>query len=230
VTDREAAALAAQAITLVKPGEVVGLGTGQAAAAFIRALGAAVRSGLSVTAVATSEASATLAGSLGITLVGEPSAIDIAVDGADEVDPRLDLIKGFGGALVREKVVAAAARRFIVLCGKDKLVPVLGARGRLPVEVVPFAMPFCGRRLSEMGMPPSLRYREGTPFITDNGNLILDAAVTPIADPAALDATLRGIPGVVGTGLFVAMVTLVLVWDEGSVRTLRPEPREEERP
>jgi ribose 5-phosphate isomerase A len=143
------------------------------------------------------------------------------VDGADEVDPRLDLVKGYGGALVREKIVAAAARRFIVLVGSEKLVPTLGSRGRLPVEVVPFAAPFCGRRLAELGYPPTTRLADGKPFVTDNGNLILDVAVTAITDPGGLDRTLRDVPGVVGTGLFVNMAHAVLVWENGRARTLR---------
>ena len=220
MTDQEAAALGAEALAEVQSGHVVGLGTGQAATAFIHALGRAVKSGLRVTGVPTSEVSATLARQLGIPLVDEPISLDVAVDGADEVDPHLDLVKGYGGALVREKVVAAAARRFIVLVGAEKLVPALGARGRLPVEVVPFAVPFCRRRLTELGHAPTLRAKDGVPFLTDNGNLILDAAVGPIADPAGLDATLRAIPGVVGTGLFVGMAHAVMVWDAGRARTL----------
>lgn len=220
MTDEEAAAVGAEALAQVRPGDVVGLGTGQAATAFIRALGAAVKSGMSITGVPTSEASATLARSLGIPIVPEAAALDVAVDGADEVDPNLDLVKGYGGALVREKIVAAAARRFIVLVGREKLVPALGTRGRVPVEVVGFALAFCRRRLTEMGLTASLRGSEGAPFVTDNGNLILDAAVSSITDPAALDAAMRAIPGVVGTGLFVGMADTVLVWDQGRVRTL----------
>jgi ribose 5-phosphate isomerase A len=220
MTDQEAAALGAEALAHVKPGDVVGLGTGQAASAFIQALGTAVKAGLAVTGVPTSRASATLARTFGIPLVDEPVALDVAVDGADEVDPRLDLIKGFGGALVREKIVVAAARRFIVLVGSEKLVPTLGARGRLPVEVVQFGIPFAQRRLDELGYPPVVRTKDGAPVVTDNGNLILDAAVTSIADPGALDATLRAIPGIVGTGLFVGMAHAVMVWDGGRVRTL----------
>jgi ribose 5-phosphate isomerase A len=226
MTDQEAAALGAEALAHVKPGDVIGLGTGQAATAFIRALGAAVRAGLSVTGVPTSEVSATLARSLGIPLIPQPMMLDVAVDGADEVDPRLDLLKGYGGALVREKIVAAAARRFIVLVGREKLVPALGARGRLPVEVVRFAVPFARRRLTELGYPPALRGPDGAPFITDNGNVILDAAVTSIPDPAGLDATLRAIPGVVDTGLFVGMAHAVLVWDAGRARALTRPSRE----
>jgi ribose 5-phosphate isomerase A len=220
MTDQEAAALGAAALAEITPGAVVGLGTGQAATAFIHALGKAVKEGLRVTGVPTSEASASLARTLGIPLVDEPVSLDVAVDGADEVDPQLDLVKGFGGALVREKIVAAAARRFIVLVGADKLVTVLGGRGRLPVEVVPFAVPFCSRRLTDLGYPPAVRDKGGAPFVTDNGNRILDAAVRSIPDPAGLDRVLRAIPGVVGTGLFVGMAHAVLVWQDGRARTL----------
>ena len=220
MTDQEAAALGAAALAEVKPGTVVGLGTGQAATAFIHALGKAVKGGLRVTGVPTSEASASLARTLGIPLIDQPVSLDVAVDGADEVDPQLDLVKGFGGALVREKIVAAAARRFIVLVGEEKLVKVLGGRGRLPVEVVPFAVPFVTRRLTELGYPPVVRDKNGKPWVTDNGNLILDAAVRAIPDPGPLDRTLRDIPGVVGTGLFVGMAHLVMVWQDGRARTL----------
>jgi ribose 5-phosphate isomerase A len=220
MTDQEAAALGREALAEVTPGSVVGLGTGQAATAFIHALGTAVKSGLRVTGVPTSEASASLARTLGIPLMAEPTTLDVAVDGADEVDPQLDLVKGYGGALVREKIVAAAARRFIVLVGPEKLVPTLGGRGRLPVEVVPFAVPFCQRRVAELGYPAVVRATGSTPVVTDNGNLILDCKVQAISDPRTLDRMLREIPGVVGTGLFVAMAHAVMVWEGGRVRTL----------
>ena len=206
---------------LVNPSEstydvvVVGAGIVGAACAYFL-----VKEGLRVTGVPTSDASADLARKLGIPLIDEPVTLDVAVDGADEVDPLLDLVKGFGGALVREKIVAAAARRFIVLVGEEKLVKVLGVRGRLPVEVVPFAVPFVTRRLSELGYPPVLRPKDGKPWVTDNGNLILDATVRSIPEPAKLDRTVRDIPGVVGTGLFVGMAHLVMVWQDGRARTL----------
>ncbi len=166
-----------------------------------------------------------LARGLGIKLLtpDDIEAVDVAVDGADEIDPRGDLIKGYGGALLREKVVAAMARRFVVLAGADKLVPALGSRGRLPVEVVPFAAAFCRRRLEALDHPAELRVADGAPVLTDNGNRLLDCRVGPIADPAALDAALRAIPGVVGTGLFVGMNPSVLMWDGERCRTLRPE-------
>jgi ribose 5-phosphate isomerase A len=217
-----AAALAAEALRPVMPGHIVGLGTGRAATGFVRALGQRVAAGLDVRGVATSEATATLARELGIKLVTleDVEALDIAVDGADEVDPRGDLIKGYGGALVREKIVAMAARRFVVLAGAEKLVPVLGSRGRLPLEVVPFAAGFCQRRLERLGYPAEVRQSAGQPLTTDNGNLVLDCRVGPIADPRGLDAALRAIPGVVGTGLFVGMGPTVLVWDGERCKTL----------
>ena len=114
----------------------------------------------------------------------------------------------------------AASRRLGILVGREKLVPVLGARGRLPVEVIPFAVGFCRRRLADAGHAPALRQRPGAPVVTDNGNMILDCAVPPIADPPALDQALRAIPGVVGTGLFLGMAETVLVWDGAAVTTL----------
>ncbi|HEX3176875.1 MAG TPA: ribose-5-phosphate isomerase RpiA [Methylomirabilota bacterium] len=219
-----AAALAAEALALVRSGEVVGLGTGQAATAFVRGLGQRAAAGLDVRGVATSEATAELARRLGIKLVAldDTAVIDVAVDGADEVDPQANLIKGYGGALLREKVVAAAARRFVVLVGAEKLVPILGARGRLPVEVIPFAAGFCRRRLEALGCAADVRRSEGQPVATDNGNLLLDCRVREIPDPARLDATLRAIPGVVATGLFLGMTATVLVWDGDRCRALRP--------
>ena len=125
--------------------------------------------------------------------------------------PSLDLIKGYGRALVREKIVAASSRRLIILVGEEKLVPKLGTRGKLPVEVVPFALPLCERRLSELGCRPVADVRDGRLFVTDNGNHILDCQIGPIADPAGLDADIRAIPGVVGTGLFLGMADTVLI-------------------
>lgn len=225
-----AAALAAEALRHVASGQVVGLGTGQAATAFVRALGARVAAGLAVRGVPTSETTAALARELGIPLLSldDVETVDVAVDGADEVDEHLDLIKGYGAALVREKVVAALARRFVVLVSAEKLVPVLGSRGRLPVEVVPFATGPCRRRLAALGHPATVRAADnGRPVVSDNGNTLLDCRVGPIADPAALDAAVRAIPGVVGTGLFVGMASTVLVWDNGRARTLeRKAPTE----
>jgi ribose 5-phosphate isomerase A len=210
---------AERALEFVRDGAVVGLGSGRAATAFVRALGQRVADGLRVRAVPTSEATRKLAQELGIPLVGldAADALDVAVDGADEVDPGNDLIKGYGGALLREKVVASAARRLVILVGSEKLVPVLGSRGRLPVEVLPFAEAFVRARLERLGHPAELRRSGGAPFVTDNGNHVLDCAVSAIGDPAGLDSALRVIPGVLATGLFLGMAEHVVVEHDGRV-------------
>lgn len=220
-------ALGEYALRYVKPGFTLGLGTGRAANAFIRAL---AKSGLKVRGVPTSNASEALARELGIEVVtlADAERLDVAFDGADEVDPRLNLIKGYGGAMVREKVVAQAARRFVVLVGAEKMVKRLGERGKLPVEVLPFAAPFCARRIKVLGLRPKVRLKEdGNALLSDNGNLILDCGVAPISGPARLERELISIPGVVGTGMFVAIADRVLVAAaDGSVRELgRPKSR-----
>jgi ribose 5-phosphate isomerase A len=201
--------MANMALEFIKNGDVVGLGTGRAATAFVRALGDAVKAGLRVTAVSTSEVTAALAVQLGIPLS--------TLDEADEVDPRLDLIKGYGGAHVREKIVAASSRRLVILVGAEKLVPVLGSRGILPVEVVPFGLTLCRRRLTELGCQSTVREQNGQPFVTDNGNRILDCSISPLSDPAAFEQAILGIPGTVGTGLFIGMADTVLVQDGDAV-------------
>jgi len=202
-----------RALELVADGSTIGLGSGRAASAFVRALGERVRAGLRVRGVATSEATAALAREAGIplTTLDEAGELALTVDGADEVDPRHNLIKGYGRALVREKVVAASSQRLVILVGPEKLVPCLGSRGKLPVEVVPFARPLCERRLAALGCRPVLWATDGTPRLTDNGNLILDCGVAAIDDPPRLEADIRAIPGVVGTGLFLGMANSVLV-------------------
>src|SRR6266705_553162 len=166
-------AVARRALGFVKDDTAVGLGAGRAATAFVRALAARVGDGLRVRGVPVSEATAELARELGIPLVGLEADIDVTVDGADEVDPALDLIKGYGGALVRERIVAAASRCQVILVTPEKLVPRLGGRGRLPVEIVPFARAFCARRLEALGARPRLREVAGHPVVTDNGNWIV---------------------------------------------------------
>jgi ribose 5-phosphate isomerase A len=199
--------------TFVTPDSVVGLGTGKAAAAFIVALGQRVRAGMLVRGVATSQASAELARQLTIPLVDfdHVASIDVTCDGADEVDPQGNLIKGYGGALVREKIVAAASAKVVILVGPEKLVPVLGTRGKLPVEVVPFGMAATARHLTALGFAPQQRVVDGRPFVTDNGNAILDCGTGPIDQPAELEARILAVPGVVGTGLFVGMTNVVLI-------------------
>jgi ribose 5-phosphate isomerase A len=205
--------IAEQALTYVSAGQVLGLGTGHAATSFVEALGQRVNAGLAIRGVPTSQATADLAKQLGIplTTLAEVAELDIAFDGADEVDPQLRLIKGYGGALVREKIVAASAKRFLVLVGPEKLVPVLGAHGKLPIEVVPFGVDLVRRRLMRLGLPALLRPGPHGPFLTDNGNLILDAHVQGIKNPDGLEQQLLAIPGVIGTGLFLGMAEAVLI-------------------
>ncbi len=217
-----------RAAEMIEPGLVVGLGSGRASTEFIKLLGDKVQDhNFNVRGVPTSQASEDLARQLGIPLLTLEEAlaggglIDVTVDGADECDPKLDLIKGWGRALIREKVVAAASRKFVVIFNNDKDeskrkdVPALGTRGKLPVEVVPFARALCERRLRELGCEPVLwRTGQNQPALTDNHNYILDCKVGPIADPRALEANILAIPGVLGTGLFLGMVDVVLVGDE----------------
>jgi ribose 5-phosphate isomerase A len=214
-------ALAERALGLVRPGTIVGLGSGRAATAFVRALGVRVRAGFDVRCVATSEVIAQLGVEVGLNVTDlDGATLDLTVDGADEVDPRLDAIKGYGGALVRERIVAAASRRQVLLVGAEKLVPALGTRGRLPVEVLPFAARFCASRLGALGLEAELRQDGDRPFVTDNGHFILDCAVGPLPDPPATERTIRAVPGVVDTGLFLGTASLVLVAEAGAVREL----------
>ncbi|HEX4000688.1 MAG TPA: ribose-5-phosphate isomerase RpiA [Pirellulales bacterium] len=214
---------AARALEFVADGQVVGLGSGRAAAAFVHALAERVRAGMHIRGVPTSGRTAALAKELGIPLVdlGTIDTIDVAIDGADEVaEPTLDLVKGLGGALLRERVVAASARQWVILVGVDKVSPVLGTRGVLPVEVVPFAATFCHRKLAELGLQSELRRANGPVYVTDNGNNILDCQIGPLADPAELNRSIRAIPGVVEAGLFLGMKPIVLVQDGQMIRRL----------
>ncbi len=222
----DSAPLVAHALALIPDSSALGLGTGRAAAAFVEALAVKVRGGLRVVGVPTSEATAELARRLGVplTTLDETPELDFAIDGADEVDPYGDLIKGYGGALVRERIVAGAARRFVVLVGSEKLVPALGSRGKLPVEIVPFARGPVARRLLTLGLRPELRQRDGRPVVTDNGDWILDCGVEVLRDPARLEADLRATPGVVGTGLFLGMAPTVLVLGPDGRVTEHPHP------
>ena len=217
------ARLAVRAVALVReagPTVRVGLGSGRAAEAFVRALAAERR--LEVLGIPTSRATAALATSLGLVVSDRlVDPIDVTVDGADEVDPRLDLIKGYGGALTRERIVAAASRRQVILVTPEKLVPRLGTRGRLPVEIMPFAEPLCQRRLRALGCDPRRRETAGAPFVTDNGNWILDCGIAAQDDAAALDRDIRRIPGVVDTGFFLGTAEQVLVAEAEAVRVLR---------
>jgi ribose 5-phosphate isomerase A len=214
--------IANKALEYVTDGAAIGLGSGHAAEAFIRALGERVGAGFQVRGVPTSQASAHLARMVGVplTTLDECPALDLAFDGADEVDPAGAMIKGYGGALVREKIVASSARRFIVLVGPEKLVPQLGSHGKLPIEIVPFARALCVRALAAIGHAPEVRQHSCEPFVTDNGNLILDWPVLPLTDPVALEQRLLAIPGVVGTGLFLNMNPTVITLEGNAARVL----------
>jgi ribose 5-phosphate isomerase A len=217
-----------RALDLVKNGTRIGLGSGRAAQAFVKALGERVRAGqLQVQGVPTSEETARLARHEGVPLLtlAEAGILDLTVDGADEVDGNFDLIKGYGRALVREKIVAASSSRLVILVGDEKLVPQLGTRGKLPVEVTPFALPLCERRLHLLGCRPVPFLQEGRLFLTDNGNHILDCGIDPIPDAARLEMDIRAIPGVVGTGLFLGMADTVLVGDRNNFQLIEEKRR-----
>lgn len=205
--------IAQRALEFVPEGSAIGLGTGRAATAFIQALGERVRGGFRVRGVPTSEASAALATKLGIplTTLDECPELDVDLDGADEVDRAGNLIKGYGGALVREKIVAAASRQLVILVGPEKIVSRLGSRGKLPVEVIPFARYPCTRAMTELGLTPKIRMDGNEAHRTDNGNFILDCGTAPLVRADELEAALRAIPGVVGTGLFLNMNPTVLI-------------------
>ena len=218
---KQAAAL--RALEEVEDGMPLGLGTGSTAAYFIDALGERVRGGLQVAAVATSKATAERAGDFGIPLLENVDRpIDLTVDGADQIDPRLSLVKGLGGALLREKVVAAASRRMMVIATEDKLVPRLD-HGPLPVEVLPLLWERTAATISALGLEPTLRPAGPAPFVSDNGNLILDCQLNGALEPAQLAAALDAIPGVIGHGLFVGIATEAAIAGPDRVRVLRPD-------
>ena len=211
----------------VTDGAVVGLGSGSTAEFFLDELAARVRQGLRVTGVPTSERTRGLAAGLGIPLLALNDAppMDMSVDGADEVTlPGLALIKGRGGALLREKLVAAFSRRRLIIVDASKLVGTLGAEHPLPVEVIPFGWVQTARRLAALGLRPDRRMAPATgqdttpPFVTDNGDYILDCATGPIADPAALAQAIKGLVGVVEHGLFVGMTERVIAAGPEGVR------------
>jgi ribose 5-phosphate isomerase A len=209
--------VAQAALAMVSDGMRLGLGTGRAAEAFIRALGTKVAAGLSVRCVTTSNRSEELAQHLGIPLgtVEDVPELDLAFDGADEFTASLDLTKGLGGALLRERVVAVSAARFIVLVTPEKRVDRLGTRAPIPVEVVPFATAPVERGLRRLGAEPVLRRTaDGAVYRTDNGNVILDARVAPLERPEVTHAAIRALPGVVDTGLFLGMASVVLIGAE----------------
>lgn len=217
--DQEKQAAARAAAELVESGSIVGLGSGSTATYAIRFLGQRVRAGLKIVGIPTSQKTKQLAEQLGIPLstLDEHPQIDIDIDGADEIDPQLNLIKGGGGALLREKIIASASRRFVVVGDSSKQVAHLG-KFPLPVEVIPFAQSLLSKRIAGLGAQVSLR-GAGNPYVTDEGHHILDCTFGEIADPAALAEKLRAIPGVVEHGLFIGMAEMALIGkDRGVIR------------
>ena len=225
MSDREAekrsAALAAA--RLIESGTVLGLGSGSTADHLTRAVGDALARGelQGVVGVPTSGRTEALARSLGIPLIElPPEGVDLAIDGMDEVTPTLDAIKGLGGALLREKVVAQSAARFVLIGNGSKRVAHLGERAPIPVEVLPFGWRRSARRIESLGLRPEVRGGEGAPFTSDNGNLVVDAYAEDRFDPPTIDRELLAIPGVLGHGLFLGTAALALLAEGGGVTTL----------
>lgn len=221
--DQEKEAAARASLQFVKDGQVVGLGTGSTAAFFIQLLGEKVKNGLRVRGIPTSVRSRDQALSLGIplTTLDECQEIDVTVDGADEVDPQLRLIKGGGGALLREKIVASATKLQVIVADASKQVKVLG-KFPLPVEVVKFAQALVARKIEALGAHVALRRAaDGTPYLSDENNYILDCRFGQIPDADGLAKQLADLPGVVEHGLFIGLTSLVLIAKGSEVVELR---------
>lgn len=216
---------AEHALQYVRSGMALGLGSGSTATLLLAPLAERLRDGRlrDIVGVPTSETTAALCRQLDIPLatLEQRPHLDLAIDGADEIDPALNLIKGLGGALLREKIVAASARQFIVIADESKLVAQLGARAPLPVEVIAFGLPLARRRLADLGCHPELRRTgDGAPLRTDEGNVILDCRFARIADASALNAAINAIPSVVEHGLFIGMASIALVGGPRGVATM----------
>ncbi|MFA7341767.1 MAG: ribose-5-phosphate isomerase RpiA [Candidatus Methanomethylophilaceae archaeon] len=213
---------AEKAVEDVQDGMTVGLGTGSTAYFAIMRVAELVRSGYKLRCVATSVQTEEIALREGIEILplDEVEGIDITIDGADEVDPQLQLIKGLGGALLREKIVAAASKREIIIVDDSKMVPKLGTKSPLPVEVLPFGQGHTRRALERLGCEPTLRMKDGRPFITDGGNPIFDCRFPGIESPFFLESRLNTIPGVVENGLFLNMATKVIVASPDGIKIM----------
>lgn len=219
--DEAKRAAAVAALDEVPERGVVGLGTGSTARLFIEEVGKLVQAGRQLSAVPTSEASRVQAEGLGIALLPPdgPWDIDVTIDGADEVDAHLDLIKGGGGAHLREKVVNYASKRNVIIVDDSKLSTRLGEKWSVPVEVVTFAHLTTAEHLTAFGKPV-IRLKDNKRWITDSGNFIYDVACGPIASPRELDLKLRSVPGVVETGLFIQRADVVIVAGASGIRRL----------
>lgn len=221
--------LGAEAAARIDDGMLVGLGTGSTAEAMVHALGARVADGLSLTGVATSVRTARLAESFGIPLkeLAAIDRIDLCIDGADEIDSALNLVKGRGGALLFEKLVARRADRYLIIASDEKLVPHLGVRMPLPVEVVPTGWTHTAETIEELGFTPVLReFEDGTPYVTDGGHYIVDCAwpEDQLFDPATLATAFKALTGVVDHGLFIGMADTALTVDvSGKITEHKPK-------
>jgi ribose 5-phosphate isomerase A len=213
---------AEEAVTYIRDGQTVGLGTGSTIRFVMAQLAHRIREGLRIRAVATSFESARLAQDAGIPLLADDAEwdLDVTLDGADQVDPRLNLIKGGGGALLKEKIVAAASTRFVVVVDESKRVPVLGGSFPLPIEVVPFGWRTIAKRVQRYGCSVAPRMQEGRLFVTETGHHILDLTFPKIEKPAVLEGELEKIPGVVCSGLFVDRADIVVVATQQGIVTL----------
>ena len=211
---------AERAVSLIRDGMIVGIGSGSTVAFAIDALIARVRDEhLCVRGVPTSQVSATLAAAGGVPLMdlNDAPVIDLTIDGADEIDPHRNVIKGYGGALLREKLVAVSTKHMVIIADPGKIVEHLGGRGILPVEVIPFGWQRTAERLAAIGLTPTLRVRDGQTFQTDNGNYILDCGPPAHFAPASLADTIKGTVGVVEHGFFLGLVqTVIIGTDEGA--------------
>ncbi|UCD91823.1 MAG: ribose-5-phosphate isomerase RpiA [Methanobacteriota archaeon] len=205
-----------EAAEYVEDGMALGLGTGSTVRFFVEKVGEMAQKGLNVVGIPTSKSTEDLALKCGIplTTLEDTPTLDLAVDGADEVDPDLNLIKGMGGALLREKSVAASSKEFIIVVDESKMVEKLGTKSPLPVEVSPFGWRSCKEWIAQLGSVPSLRMVEGQPYLTDNQNYLLECGFKGIEDPYELDTGLHKIPGVVETGLFLDMACKIIVGKE----------------
>lgn len=216
-------AAAEAALEEVESGMLLGLGSGSTAHRFLLALGRKLREGAlrDLQGVPSSRATERTAREVGVPLADLPaSGVDLAVDGMDELDANLDAIKGLGGAMLREKVVARSARRFVLIGGEEKRVERLGARAPLPVEVLAFGVSRTAALLRELGLEPSVRGGESEPYLSDNGNPVLDCPLPADARPEALAAALDAIPGVLGHGLFLGMAGGAYLASEQGVRRI----------